>query len=150
VVKKNDPDYVKQLLSLLRLSSMVQHRSFSDDIQMGRALWVRVSSALCLALPLPMLGLGHILFFVHGPSASTLPRAPAPCPHAAPQRGMETVMNSDSDHAEMLAQYIDTALRGRLGKLSEKEMEDAVRSCLEMLRYLAVRPPSSKSKCTLN
>ncbi len=150
MVKKNDPDYVKQLLSLLRLSSMVQHRSFSDDIQMGRALWVRVSSALCLALPLPMLGLGHILFFVHGPSASTLPRAPAPCPHAAPQRGMETVMNSDSDHAEMLAQYIDTALRGRLGKLSEKEMEDAVRSCLEMLRYLAVRPPSSKSKCTLN
>ena len=150
MVKKNDPDYVKQLLSLLRLSSMVQHRSFSDDIQMGRALWVRVSSALCLALPLPMLGLGHILFFVHGPSASTLPRAPAPCPHAAPQRGMETVMNSDSDHAEMLAQYIDTALRGRLGKLSEKEIEDAVRSCLEMLRYLAVRPPSSKSKCTLN
>jgi hypothetical protein len=150
VVKKNDPDYVKQLLSLLRLSSMVQHRSFSDDIQMGRALWVRVSPALCLALPLPMLGLGHILFFVHGPSASTLPHAPAPCPHAAPQRGMETVMNSDSDHAEMLAQYIDTALRGRLGKLSEKEMEDAVRSCLEMLRYLAVRPPSSKSKCTLN
>ena len=49
-------------------------------------------------------------------------------------------MNSDSDHAEMLAQYIDTALRGRLGKLSEKEIEDAVRSCLEMLRYLAVRP----------
>ncbi len=55
---------------------------------------------------------------------------------------METVINSDSDHAEMLAQYIDTALRCRLGKLSEKEIEDAVRSCLEMLRYLAVRPPS--------
>ncbi len=51
-------------------------------------------------------------------------------------------MNSDSDHAEMLAQYIDTALRGRLGELSEKDIEDAVHSSLELLQCLAVRPPS--------
>jgi hypothetical protein len=55
---------------------------------------------------------------------------------------METVMNSGSGHAKMLAQYIDTALRCRLGELSEKDIEDAVHSCLELLQYLAVRPPS--------
>ncbi len=51
-------------------------------------------------------------------------------------------MNSGSGHAKMLAQYIDTALRCRLGELSEKDIEDAVHSCLELLQYLAVRPPS--------
>ncbi len=82
MVKKNDPDYVKQLLSLLRLGSMVQHRSFSDDIQMGRALWVRVSPTLCLALPLPMLGLGHafILFIAHRRMRSYMPLRLAPIP----------------------------------------------------------------------
>ncbi len=82
MVKKNDPDYVRQLLSLLRLSSMVQHRSFSDDIQMGRALWVRVSPALCLALPLPMLGLGHVLYLLiaHRRPCSHVPLRLAPLP----------------------------------------------------------------------
>ncbi len=54
------------------------------------------------------------------------------------QRGMETVLNSDQDHAEIMALYVDTCQRGRLGKLGEKESEAAVVSCLEMLRYLAV------------
>ncbi len=47
-------------------------------------------------------------------------------------------MNSDADHPEMIALYLDTALRGRLGKMSEKQIEDTVRECLELLRYIAV------------
>jgi hypothetical protein len=51
---------------------------------------------------------------------------------------METVLNSDEDHAEMLALHIDACQRGRLGKLSEKESEDMVHTSLELLRYMAV------------
>lgn len=60
---------------------------------------------------------------------------------AGVQRGMETVLNSDQDHAEIMALYVDTCQRGRLGKLGEKESEAAVLSCVEMLRYLAVGSP---------
>ena len=55
MVKKNDPDYVKQLLSLLRLSTLVQHRSFNDDVQMGRALWVSPQPPLSSLTNLPTL-----------------------------------------------------------------------------------------------
>jgi hypothetical protein len=36
---QNDPEYIKQLLSLLRISLSVLHRCFGDDTLVGRSLW---------------------------------------------------------------------------------------------------------------
>jgi hypothetical protein len=52
---------------------------------------------------------------------------------------MGTVLNSDTDHAEMLAIHLDTILRGRMGTLSELETEELIKTCMQLLRYMVVR-----------
>ena len=52
-------------------------------------------------------------------------------------KAMEEVLNSDPNHAEMIAVTIDMALRGRLGKLSEKDTGETVGGCLDLLPFLA-------------
>ncbi len=42
IVKKNDPEYVQQLVALLNLSRHVHQWSFGQDVPLGRALWVRL------------------------------------------------------------------------------------------------------------
>lgn len=54
-------------------------------------------------------------------------------------KALETVVNSDSDHPEMLATYMDAALSGRLGKLGEKEVEDTCLAALSTVVYMAAR-----------
>jgi cullin 1 len=92
-VKMNDPEYVAQLLSLLRAGDVLQTAAFQLDVDMGRAMW----------------------------------------------RGMETVLNMDGDHAEILATYVDNVLKGRMGtdKLTEAQIEVALTSIVALLRYLA-------------
>lgn len=54
-------------------------------------------------------------------------------------KGLETVLNSDTDHAEMLAMHLDTVLRGRLGTLSDTETEKVIEACMNLMRYMVVR-----------
>jgi hypothetical protein len=54
---------------------------------------------------------------------------------------MGTVLNSDTDHAEMLAIHLDTILRGRMGTLSELEIEELIKACMQLLRFMVVRGP---------
>jgi hypothetical protein len=60
---------------------------------------------------------------------------------------MGTVLNSDTDHAEMLAIHLDTILRGRMGTLSELEIEDFIKTCMQLLRYMVVcRLPGARAQ----
>jgi hypothetical protein len=40
-VKKNDSEYVGQLLDLLRIATMMLQTAFRCSVDMGRSLWVR-------------------------------------------------------------------------------------------------------------
>ena len=53
---------------------------------------------------------------------------------------MENVLNSDKDHPEILATYIDSVMKVRLGtdKLTDDQVESYAGSAVEILRYLAV------------
>jgi hypothetical protein len=39
VVKKSDPEYIKQLLGLLTASLAIHQQCFGSDVTMGRTLW---------------------------------------------------------------------------------------------------------------
>ncbi len=54
---------------------------------------------------------------------------------------MESVLNSDKDHAEIIATYVDSVLKGRIGKdkLAESDMDTALAGVLNLLQYMAVR-----------
>jgi hypothetical protein len=67
----------------------------------------------------------------------------APVHPLSSQRGMEHVLNADKDHPEMLALYVDMAQRR---KGAESENEEAIQSCLEVLRYLAVSAPEVRAR----
>ena len=53
---------------------------------------------------------------------------------------MENVLNSDKDHPEILATYIDCVMKARLGtdKLTEGQVDSYAAAAVEILRYLAV------------
>lgn len=55
------------------------------------------------------------------------------------KRGMEKVMNSDSNHPSILALFIDGALRGKRGKncIAEAQVDEAVAVTLRLLVFLA-------------
>jgi hypothetical protein len=93
-VKINDPEYVRELMRLLDVTTLLL-RCFDNDVDFGRVAW----------------------------------------------RALESVLNSDRDHAEMIATFVDSALRGRIGtdKVDEAQIEAAVTGVLGLLRYLAVR-----------
>lgn len=57
----------------------------------------------------------------------------------AARKSLDRVLNSDEDHAEMIAVYLDSLLRGRNGKdvVNEDEAEAACNQVLQLLSYLA-------------